>query len=160
MLPCIVNSGSQPYRVPRTLHFRHRDEKPVTATPLDPTLTNCDARNPFRMRIYENCRVSSPAPFIFVSPPTFSRKKPFCKSIIFCALRTLPSSVSRNSFACHSYENCRACINNSHSGTLRPLIAPLTPSPSLSPDHRSQVTFPLVAALLPGCYDLVFHDPR
>ncbi len=37
---------------------RHRDEKPVTASPLDSVLTNCDARNSFRIRSYENCRVS------------------------------------------------------------------------------------------------------
>ncbi len=29
-----------------------------------------------------------------------------------------------------------------------------------STGHGSQVTFPPVAAFLPGCYDLVFHDPR
>ncbi len=34
-------------------------------------------------------------------------------------LRTLPSSVSRKSCVCHSYENCRVCTNNSHSGTMR-----------------------------------------
>ncbi len=33
------------------------------------------------------------------------------------ALRTLPSSVSCKSFACHSYENCQVYTNNSHSGT-------------------------------------------
>ena len=33
---------------------------------------------------------------------------------------TLPSSVSCKSFACHSYENCRVCTNNSHSGTHPP----------------------------------------
>src|SRR6266849_1868876 len=34
----------------------------------------------------------------------------------------LRSSVSRNSFVCHSYENCRVCTNNSQNGTdrLRP----------------------------------------
>src|SRR5882724_9177602 len=36
---------------------RHRDEKPVTATPLESVFTNCDACNPFRIRFYENCRV-------------------------------------------------------------------------------------------------------
>ena len=30
---------------------------------------------------------------------------------------TLSFSVSRNPFVCHSYENCRVYINNSHSGT-------------------------------------------
>src|SRR5216684_578689 len=36
---------------------RHRDEKPVTASPLESAFTNPDARNSFRMRIYENSRV-------------------------------------------------------------------------------------------------------
>jgi hypothetical protein len=35
-----------------------RDEKPVTATPLDSALTNRDARNPFRIRSYETWGVS------------------------------------------------------------------------------------------------------
>jgi hypothetical protein len=38
--------------------LQSRDEKPVTATPLESAFTNCDARNSFRMCIYENCRVS------------------------------------------------------------------------------------------------------
>src|SRR5712692_10084764 len=33
----------------------------------------------------------------------------------------LPSSVPCNSFVCHSYENCRVCTQNSHSGTHPPL---------------------------------------
>ncbi len=33
---------------------RHRDENPVTATPLESALTNCDARKPFRICSYEN----------------------------------------------------------------------------------------------------------
>src|SRR5690242_18508155 len=36
---------------------------------------------------------------------------------IFHLPYVLPSSVSRKSFACHSYENCRVCTNNSHLGT-------------------------------------------
>jgi hypothetical protein len=44
-----------------------RDENPVTATPLFSTLTNRDARNSFRFRSYENCRVTSPRPVIFLS---------------------------------------------------------------------------------------------
>ena len=35
-----------------------RDEKPVTATPLESAFTKRDARNSFRICIYENCRVS------------------------------------------------------------------------------------------------------
>jgi hypothetical protein len=57
-------------RCPLRLHdSHHRDEKPVTATPLDSAFTNRDARNPFRplrlraafarrIRFYENCWVS------------------------------------------------------------------------------------------------------
>src|ERR1700730_764200 len=41
-----------------TASFRHRDEKPVIVTPSKSAFTNCDARNAFRMCIYENCRVS------------------------------------------------------------------------------------------------------
>src|SRR6266849_1556081 len=37
----------------------------------------------------------------------------------FNRLRTLSFSVSRKSFPCHSYENCRVYTNNSHSGTRR-----------------------------------------
>ncbi len=35
-----------------------RDEKFVTATPLDSALTNCDVGKSFRIRSYANCRVS------------------------------------------------------------------------------------------------------
>jgi len=36
---------------------------------------------------------------------------------------TLPSSVSRNPFVCHSFENCRVYTNNSHSETHHSLLA-------------------------------------
>ena len=58
MVPCVVNSRLHQRRAARLFHFRHRDETPVTATPLKSSLTNRDARNPFRIRSYENCRVS------------------------------------------------------------------------------------------------------
>src|SRR5882724_8370819 len=73
---------------------RHRDEKPVTATPLESVFTNCDACNPFRIRFYENCRVSYPSCSIFVSLPTFLHKSAFANPFVFYALPTLPSSVS------------------------------------------------------------------
>jgi len=44
-------------------------------------------------------------------------ERPLFQRFFFKSLRTLPSSVSRKSFACHSYENCRVYTNNSHSGT-------------------------------------------
>ncbi len=48
------------FRLPARLatQFRHVTKNPSPQVLVDPTLTNCDARNPFRMRFYENCRVS------------------------------------------------------------------------------------------------------
>src|ERR1700737_471544 len=50
-----------PYILTSILSYLHfpssRDEKPVTATPLESVVTNRDARNPFRIRFYKNCRV-------------------------------------------------------------------------------------------------------
>ncbi len=58
-----------------------RDEKSVTASPLESTLTNCDTRKSFRIRFYENCRVS-----LSRSPPLFT----LCAksdSQLFCSQR-------------------------------------------------------------------------
>ena len=55
MVSWVVNSRSCHFWP----HCRHRDENPLAATPLDSAFINCDARNFFRIRIYENCRVSS-----------------------------------------------------------------------------------------------------
>jgi len=104
---------------------RHRDEKPVTATPLDSAFTNCDAHNPFRMRSYENCRVAYPSTVILNARETLSRKKRICKSLVSFTLRTLSFSVSCNSCICHSYENTGVYTNSSHSGTVAP--APTQP---------------------------------
>jgi len=106
------------------------DENPVTATPLDSAVTNCDARNSFRtlrlravsarrIRSCENCRVAYPSSSNFVSPLTFPHKKRICKSLVFNSLRTLPSFGSRNFFVCHSYKKCRVGTNNSHFGSHR-----------------------------------------
>jgi RNA polymerase sigma-70 factor (ECF subfamily) len=45
------------HRSPPTRSISSRDENPVTANPSFPALTNRDARNSFRFRSYENCRV-------------------------------------------------------------------------------------------------------
>ena len=45
-------------RRPASALLPSRDEKSVTVNPLDSVLTNCDARNPFRIRSYRKCRVS------------------------------------------------------------------------------------------------------
>src|SRR5712692_7710233 len=66
MLSCVVNSRPEPRQ---TFLLASRDEKLVTASPLQSALTNLDARNSFRtlhlrafiarrIRSSENCRVS------------------------------------------------------------------------------------------------------
>jgi hypothetical protein len=47
-----------------------RDEKPVTATPSKSAVTKCDARKSFRIRFYENCRVSTPTTLILELTPS------------------------------------------------------------------------------------------
>src|SRR6266478_7239222 len=49
-----------------------------------------------------------------------SAERPLFSSFPFYGLHTLPSFVSRNSFACPSYENCRVYTNSSQNGTCRP----------------------------------------
>src|SRR5882724_3760640 len=49
-----------------------------------------------------------------------SDERPLFSSFPFNRLHTLLSSVSRKSFACHSYENCRVCTNNSQNGICQP----------------------------------------
>ncbi len=71
LAPLKFHCGNLPEFSP--FHPRHRDEKHVTASPLDSTVANCDARNSFRIRFYENCRASL-TPF-----PHFSTTR--CKSL-------------------------------------------------------------------------------
>ena len=58
----------------------------------------------------------------------------------FNDLHTLLSSVSRKSFACHSYENCRVYTNNSQSGTYS---SPASFVISLSPYLFASAPLPL-----------------
>src|SRR5260370_2801799 len=104
--------GSVPF--PRS---RHRDEKPVTANPTKSAVTNCDARNSFRIRFYENCRVTSFKPRIFLFPRRalsllFSLFAPraFRNSLPLKGIRTLS-------------KNSRWYVVSSRSGThIRPRI--------------------------------------
>jgi hypothetical protein len=107
MLSSVVNSRSCLHRSLSLLDLRHRDENPVTANPLESTLTNGEACNSFRILIYINCRVEYLFLFDSASPLTFLPQDPFCKPLVSYALRTLPSYVSCKSFACRSYENNR-----------------------------------------------------
>jgi hypothetical protein len=107
MLPCVVNSQSQPRPAICQLGHRQRDENPAASSPSKSVLTNNGTGNSFRIRIYRKRRVGYPSFFYSPSLFTFLDKNRFCKPRVFYALRTLPSSVSCKSFACHSYENNR-----------------------------------------------------
>ena len=52
----------------QTSPSRHVTKNPSPQLLLFPLLTNRDARNPFRFRSYEKCRVASFKPSIFLSP--------------------------------------------------------------------------------------------
>jgi hypothetical protein len=84
--------------------FSSRDEKLVPATPLLPPLTNRDACNSFRIRFYENCRVTSFKPNVFCS------LRPASSSPLEATLTRMPISVHSKEFT----------------GNLTPLDATLT----------------------------------
>ena len=75
---------------------RHRDEKPVTASPLESARlpraksrgTNPDARNHFGFCSYENCRVSLPPRSIF----RCETLQNIAFSTVFCAKNRKPFS--------------------------------------------------------------------
>src|SRR5260370_2947902 len=116
MLPCLVNSrphlrhSSQSLGLlPLSPHilaslllylrFRSsRDEKPVTASPLESALTNCDARNPFRIRFYENHRVSPATSSLF----SLFAPRVIHKACAFQPLRTLSNNIRLDPTPTHS----------------------------------------------------------
>ncbi len=130
----------------RSTLLRHSDEKPVTVNPLDSTLTNCDARNSFRIRFYENCRL------VLVPRTKFLKN-----NLNFTARRRSAAANWRDSRPFFSYgcalfhfpyptsplfatltKTTGVCTNNSHSGT-RPILFMKTPStPLFSTGDRSE----------------------
>ncbi len=76
----------------------------------------------------------------------------FAGMLTFHLPYTLPSSVSRNSFICHSYENCRVCGYSSHFGTEQPGAShslryspcpgPLSPPSVVRFHRRTNITCP------------------
>src|SRR6267142_1004984 len=72
-----------------------------------------------------------------VSYKRISSKTPRILLFVFNRLRALSFSVSRKSFACHSYENCRVYTNNSHFETQSPPLAAHQPRVV---SHESPVT--------------------
>jgi hypothetical protein len=112
-----------------SLHFRHRDEEPVTATPLESAFTNCDACNPFRIRFYKNCRVSLPSPIINLK----SYSKFVLPGCALCSLFSLfAQRVFDNSIAirgiCTLSEKSRGGMGISNKDLQELLAAPSRPS--------------------------------
>jgi hypothetical protein len=132
-----------------SLHLCHGDEKPISTTLLIPVTYKCPLPQPLSFDILTNAPGvwGSTSPFLksylnsFCSQRAFSRKKCICKSPVFFALRTLPSSVSCKPRICHSYENCRVYTNNSHSETPASPLPPVTShkSPVTSMPHRPRI---------------------
>jgi hypothetical protein len=116
-----------------------RDEKPVTPNPLIPADYKCPLAQLLSLHILTNARGvwGSTLPFLkfYLNSgltyralcSLFAQKLPPFSPFVFKSFRTLSFSVSRKSCICHSYENCRVCANNSHSGSPRALSAKGTP---------------------------------
>ena len=107
-----------------------RDEKPVTATPSKSAVTNCDARNSFRIRFYENGRVSRALPSLF-SPFV---QRAFDNLSAIKRIRTLS-------------ENSRVYPKASHSGTTSLRAKPRRHSLPLLTSHLPAPTW---SGSLPG----------
>jgi hypothetical protein len=133
-----VNYRLHPRRAVPPLDLRHRDEKPLSASPLDSALTNCDAHIPFRIRSYKNCRVSLLSPIRnFKSYLRFGSA-----SRALCSLFSLSAStVFRNSFA---HKGFRTLSKNSRGvphlfpSWNSPAVLPSLPPRSSS--HQSPTT--------------------
>src|SRR6266850_6565646 len=73
--------------------------------------------------------VVPPCSSIFLSRTKSARKRRICKSLVFCVLRTLPSSVSRKSCICHSYENNRGVYQQFPFWSSAPIARYSLPTP-------------------------------
>jgi hypothetical protein len=128
--PRLPRVSASKHLSPSLVTLHHRDENPVTISPLESAFKNCDARNPFRIRSYENCRVS-----------------PASSCFFFCCL-SLHGTLSFVSF--HTVTNCKfhksfvlTFIQNA-GGVLTPLL--LHSLPNLATRHlRPATSFPSVS---------------
>jgi hypothetical protein len=124
---------------------RHRDENTVTASPLESAVTKCDARNPFRIHFYENCRVAhAPSSQSLTRNVSFT---PLCPS-------TQPNcSDSRPFFSWTS-----ALFHFPYSAT--PLFATLTKTPGVytNSSHYGTPRRPLTKHQLPASHSLVDYS--
>ncbi len=164
MLSCSLNSAPQPVSHPypqlsvcppvldlprptircsNLRSRRHRDEKPVTATPLDSALTKRDARNPFRIRFYENCRVVlvSLTKNLKILPKFSCTHRSLCLLFPLFAPRVFHNSFPFSMIRTLS-KKCRVYPNSSHFGTLH---SPTTLGTSITllgtPKNASRIHF-------------------
>src|SRR2546425_8572333 len=100
------------------------DSGPVGKEGARPTMPACDA-------VLHTRSVSS-RPTHLHSSRQSAYESPQFPVFVFKSLRTLSFSVSPKSCACHSYENCRVCTNNSQSGTPYELAPSTAEGPLIS----------------------------
>jgi hypothetical protein len=143
MLTLIVKISRHPCSA--TL-FCHRDEKPVPASLLESALTKRDARNPFRFRSYENCRVSPRPELSFLNFYFNFSASPRSLSFLFALF---VQRVKAYPFVCNDFctlsKNCQVYGVSSHSGI----------SVGLSCGERGRGN----QRLAPGRNGLFFHEP-
>jgi|SRR6266850_491412 len=104
----------------RSTLFRRRDEKPVSASPLESALVNRDARNSFGIRFYENCRVSCPLRNIFVTRLTSPRKCAFANLLFSLRYALFQVPHPATPLFATLTKTTGVYTNNSHSGTPHP----------------------------------------
>ncbi len=149
-----VPTGSEPTSLAPAalcpLFICHGDENPVTATPLRSVLTNRDARKPFRMCFYENCRVVLLfLTKIFQEKPEVASPSDTRTLLTFPILRSLGGSLSSPSdrFPRHSNVqpfNPKTCnffrILTSRNPLRQLLCNPHLPEPSISADSNRLIS--------------------
>jgi len=78
---------------------------------------SCKKQGGWRVLWSTSSRLVASDNFLYSHFSLFVQDSPQISPFVFKSFRTLSFSVACNSFACHSYENCRVCTNSSHSGT-------------------------------------------
>jgi hypothetical protein len=102
--------------------------------------TKCKFRNPFVLIFIQNARGCTPSHPFFISVTSVESIMHICKLFVFRSVRTLPFSVSRNPFACHSYENTGGVCQ----------LFPFWFTPSAAEGNAIAISHDLAGGALPG----------
>jgi hypothetical protein len=123
------------FRLPARLatQFRHVTKYPSPQVLVDPPLTNCDAPNSFRIRSYENCRVSLVlSPHYSLSPnlyPLYSDILPHPFALFYTFLHSRKTQLLSFHAIPHSFTKTRGCgARHSPLATSFPRFASPPPS--------------------------------